>query len=124
MVSGNRGLAFEQAIFRNLGTIEVEDQILGVNYLKKLPYVDTNRIGVHGWSYGGFMTVSLMLKHPGVFKVAVAGGPVIDWKFYEVMYGERYMDTPDENPIGYDNANLLNFAKNLKRKTIDHPWNH
>ena len=116
--SSNRGLAFEQAIYRNLGTIEVEDQMLGVDYLKKLSYVDTTRIGVHGWSYGGFMTVSMMLKHSDVFKVAVAGGPVIDWKFYEVMYGERYMDTPDENPIGYDNANLLNYAKDLKGKLL------
>jgi len=116
--SANRGLAFEQAIFRNLGTIELEDQMLGVKYLKKLSYVDTTRIGVHGWSFGGFMTVSLMLKQPDVFKAAVAGGPVIDWKFYEVMYGERYMDTPDENPVGYDNANLLNYAKNLKGKLL------
>jgi len=116
--SSNRGQAFEQAIFRNLGTIEVEDQMLGVDYLKKLSYVDTSKIGVHGWSYGGFMTVSMMLKYPDVFKVAVAGGPVIDWKFYEVMYGERYMDTPDENPLGYDNANLLNYAKDLKGKLL------
>jgi len=116
--SANRGLAFEQATFRNLGTIELEDQMLGVDYLKKLPFVDTSRIGVHGWSYGGFMTVSLMLKQSNTFKVAVAGGPVIDWKFYEVMYGERYMDTPDENPLGYDNANLLNYAKNLKGKLL------
>jgi dipeptidyl-peptidase-4 len=116
--SSNRGLAFEQAIYRNLGSIEVEDQMLGVDYLKKLSYVDTARIGVHGWSYGGFMTISLLLKHPDVFKVAVAGGPVIDWKFYEVMYGERYMDTPDENPLGYDNANLLNYVDNLKGKLL------
>jgi dipeptidyl-peptidase-4 len=116
--SANRGLAFEQATFRNLGAIELEDQMLGVDYLKKLPFVDTSRIGVHGWSYGGFMTVSLMLKQSNTFKVAVAGGPVIDWKFYEVMYGERYMDTPDENPLGYDNANLLNYAKNLKGKLL------
>lgn len=116
--SANRGLAFEQAIHRNVGTIEAEDQMLGVDYLKKLSYVDTSKIGVHGWSYGGFMTVSMMLKYPDVFKVAVAGGPVIDWKFYEVMYGERYMDTSDENPLGYDNANLLNYAKDLKGKLL------
>ncbi len=116
--TSNRGMAFEQAIFRNIGTAEAEDQMLGIDYLKKLSFVDTSRIGVHGWSYGGFMTVSLLLKNPGVFKVAVAGGPVIDWKYYEVMYGERYMDTPDENPIGYDNANLLNYVKNLKGKLL------
>lgn len=130
--SSDRGLKFEQAIFRNVGTIEMEDQLLGVNYLKKLSYVDTTRMGINGWSYGGFMTINMLLKNPGLFKAAVAGGPVIDWKFYEVMYGERYMDTPDENPLGYDNADLLNYVKDLKGKllvihgTIDNTvvWQH
>jgi dipeptidyl-peptidase-4 len=116
--SKNRGRAFEQAIFRNLGTIELDDQIAGVDYLRSLPYVDTARMGVHGWSYGGFMTTSLMLKRPGVFKVAVAGGPVIDWSYYEVMYTERYMDTPLENPAGYWNANLTNHVKNLNGRLL------
>lgn len=110
----NRGADFEQIIHRQLGVKEMADQMVGVNYLKGLSYVDSNRIGVHGWSFGGFMTISLMLKHPDVFKVGVAGGPVTDWKFYEVMYGERYMDTPDENSEGYWNADLKNFVKNLK----------
>ncbi len=108
-----RGLDFEQAIHRQLGTVEVEDQMAGVNYLKSLAYVDTNRIGVHGWSYGGFMTISLLTRQPGVFKVGVAGGPVIDWRYYEVMYGERYMDTPQSNKEGFDKANLLNYVQNL-----------
>ncbi len=112
--SANRGRDFEQVIHRHLGTNEIKDQITGVNYLKTLPYVDTARIGVHGWSFGGFMTTSLMLRTPGVFKVGVGGGPVIDWKYYEVMYGERYMDTPQENPEGYKEASLLNYVKNLK----------
>ena len=116
--SANRGRDFEQAIFRNLGTVEVKDQMAGVNYLKGLPYVDSTRIGVDGWSYGGFMTISMKLKNPGVFKVAVAGGPVIDWKYYEVMYGERYMDTPQTNPEGYKNASLLNYVDNLKGKLL------
>ena len=116
--SANRGRDFEQAIFRNLGTLEVKDQMAGVNYLKSLPFVDTSRIGVDGWSYGGFMTISLKLKNPGVFKVAVAGGPVIDWKYYEVMYGERYMDTPQTNPEGYKNASLLNYVDNLEGKLL------
>lgn len=116
--SSNRGLKFEQATFRNLGTVEMEDQLKGVDYLKSLPFVDAARIGVHGWSYGGFMTTSLMLRHPGVFKCAVAGGPVMDWKMYEVMYTERYMDTPQENPEGYENANLLTKVKNLKGKLL------
>lgn len=116
--SANRGRDFEQAIFRNCGTVEVDDQMVGVNYLKTLPYVDADRIGVDGWSYGGFLTVSLMLKHPGVFKVGVAGGPVIDWKYYEIMYGERYMDTPQTNPEGYDNSNLLNYVDQLEGKLL------
>ena len=116
--SWNRGLDFEQATFRHLGDVEMDDQLKGVAYLKKLPYVDTARMGVHGWSYGGFMTTSLMLKHPGVFKCAVAGGPVMDWKMYEVMYTERYMDRPQDNPTGYANANLLDKVKNLRGKLL------
>jgi dipeptidyl-peptidase-4 len=112
--SANRGLDFEQAIFRNCGTVEVSDQMVGVNYLKSLPYIDPERIGVSGWSYGGFMTLSLMLREPDVFKAGVCGGPVTDWKYYEVMYGERYMDTPEENPEGYKQASLLERAGNLK----------
>ena len=116
--SANRGRDFEQTIFRNCGTAEVADQMVGVNYLKSLPYVDSTRIGVDGWSYGGFMTVSLKLREPGVFKVAVAGGPVIDWKYYEVMYGERYMDTPQTNPEGYKKASTLNYVDNLEGKLL------
>lgn len=116
--SGNRGLAFEQATFRQLGTAEMDDQLQGVDYLKSLPYVDGNRLGVHGWSFGGFMTTSLMLRHPGVFKCGVAGGPVIDWRLYEIMYTERYMDSPQQNPQGYELANLLNKTKNLKGKLL------
>ena len=114
--SENRGRDFEQATFRQLGQIEMQDQMQGVEYLKSLPYVDMNRLGVHGWSFGGFMTISLMLNYPDVFKVGVAGGPVIDWKWYEVMYGERYMDTPQQNPEGYAKASLIDKAKNLKGK--------
>jgi dipeptidyl-peptidase-4 len=112
--SEHRGLAFEQATFRNLGVEEMKDQLKGVDYLKSLPYVDGNRLGVHGWSFGGFMTTSLMTTYPDVFKVGVAGGPVIDWKYYEVMYGERYMDTPESNPEGYKNSDLTQRAGDLK----------
>ena len=111
-----RGRDFEQATFRQLGQREMEDQMEGVKYLQSLPYVDADRIGVHGWSFGGFMTISLMVNHPDVFKVGVAGGPVIDWKWYEVMYGERYMDTPQSNPDGYETTSLIPQAKNLKGK--------
>ena len=109
-----RGLKFEQATFRHLGDEEMKDQLCGVEFLKSQPYVDADRLGVHGWSYGGFMTTNLMCTYPDVFKVGVAGGPVIDWKYYEVMYGERYMDRPDENPEGYVSSSLLPKAKNLK----------
>ena len=112
--SENRGRDFEQATFRQLGQVEMQDQMEGIRFLKSLPYVDTDRIGVHGWSFGGFMTISLMLNYPDVFKVGVAGGPVIDWKWYEVMYGERYMDTPQQNPEGYEKTSLVNKAGNLK----------
>ena len=111
-----RGRDFEQATFRQLGQIEMQDQMKGVEYLRSLPYVDMDRLGVHGWSFGGFMTISLMTNYPDVFKVGVAGGPVIDWKWYEVMYGERYMDTPETNPEGYEKISLLSKAKNLKGK--------
>ncbi|MBK8946370.1 MAG: DPP IV N-terminal domain-containing protein [Ignavibacteriae bacterium] len=116
--SANRGLEFEQAIFRNLGTVEIEDQLVGINYLKNLNFIDHERIGVFGWSYGGFMTTSLMLRTNNTFKVGVGGGAVIDWKFYEIMYGERYMDTPETNPEGYKNASLLNYIENLNGKLL------
>ncbi|BDS10219.1 S9 family peptidase [Aureispira anguillae] len=112
--SANRGLEFENVIHRQLSKNEMEDQMVGVDYLKTLPYADTDKMAVHGWSYGGFMTTSLMLKYPDVFKVGVAGGPVTDWNYYEVMYGERYMDKPEENPEGYKETQLKNYVKNLK----------
>ena len=114
--SENRGLEFEQATWHKLGKVEMLDQMKGVDYLKSLPYVDANRLGVHGWSYGGFMTISLMTNYPDVFKVGVAGGPVIDWKWYEVMYGERYMGAPDTNKEGIEACSLIPMAKNLKGK--------
>ena len=112
--SENRGRDFEQVTFRQLGQVEMLDQMKGVDFLRSLPYVDMQRLGVHGWSFGGFMTITLMLNHPDVFKVGVAGGPVIDWKWYEVMYGERYMDTPQQNPEGYAKTSLISKASNLK----------
>ena len=114
----NRGSEFEKAIHKQCGQAEMADQMEGIKMLMELPYVDTDRIGVHGWSYGGFMTISLMTNYPEVFKVGVSGGPVIDWKWYEVMYGERYMDHPDVNPEGYAKTSLINSAKNLKGKLL------
>ncbi len=116
--SDNRGFAFESVIHGRLGVNEMDDQLKGVEYLKSLPYVDGNRLAVHGWSFGGFMTTSLMLRKPDTFKVGVAGGPVTDWKWYEIMYGERYMDTPEENQKGFDEASTLNYVNNLKGKLL------
>ncbi len=116
--SANRGFNFENQIHRQIGEVEMEDQLTGVEYLKSLTYVDSKRLAVHGWSYGGFMTTSLMLRHPGVFTTAVAGGPVIDWKWYEIMYGERYMDSPQENPKGYKKNSLMQYVKNLDGKLL------
>ncbi|RYZ19071.1 MAG: S9 family peptidase [Chitinophagaceae bacterium] len=112
--SDNRGRAFEQAVFRKAGEPQLEDLRKGVDWLRSLPYADTNRMGLFGWSYGGFMTIDFMLRFPGVFKAAVAGGPVTDWRYYEVMYGERYMDMPQENPQGYAATDLTKQAGNLK----------
>lgn len=112
--SDNRGLEFENCTFRQLGVEEMKDQVEGAKFLQSLPYVNADKIGVHGWSFGGFMTTNLMLTYPEIFKVGVAGGPVIDWQYYEVMYGERYMDTPQTNPEGYKNSNLKLKARNLK----------
>lgn len=116
--SANRGFAFESAIHRQLGTAEIEDQIAGVHFLKSQGFIDTARVGVYGWSFGGFMATSLMTRTPGEFKVGVAGGPVIDWKMYEIMYTERYMDTPAENPEGYAKSSLFQYIPNLRGKLL------
>ena len=116
--TSNRGAAFEKAINRRCGQEEMKDQMVGINWLRSLPFVDASRIGVHGWSYGGFMTISLLTTYPDVFKVGVAGGPVIDWKWYEIMYGERYMDTPETNPEGFETTSLIGKAKDLKGKLL------
>jgi dipeptidyl-peptidase-4 len=116
--TSNRGRDFENIIHRQCGQREMIDQVKGVEFLKSKSWVDADRIGVHGWSYGGFMTISLITNYPDIYKVAVAGGPVIDWKWYEVMYGERYMDTPEENPDGYSKTSLINKAKDLKGKLL------
>lgn len=116
--SANRGHEFESSVHRQLGTNEMSDQLAGINHLKNLAYIDANRIGVFGWSFGGFMTTTLMTRAPGVFKVGVAGGPVINWALYEIMYTERYMDLPSENPEGYKNNNLLNYIGSLQDKLL------
>jgi len=114
----NRGLEYEQAIHKQCGQVEMADQLVGIEMLKSLPYVDSNRIGVHGWSYGGFMTISLMTNFPEIFKVGVAGGPVIDWKWYEIMYGERYMETEATNADGFKRTSLMKKVNDLKGKLL------
>ena len=116
--SAHRGKEFEQVIHRQLGTQEMADQLAGVEWLKKQSYVNPARMAVHGWSFGGFMTTSLMLRAPGTFKVGVAGGPVIDWRLYEVMYTERYMDTPQENAEGFDTNNCTKYVDKLQGKLL------
>lgn len=116
--SSHRGKAFEQATFRRLGVAEREDQLLGVAHLKQQPWVDTTRIGVHGWSFGGYLTASLLLHHPGVFRCGIAGAPVTDWKYYEIMYTERYMDSPQTNADGYTASSLLTYAGQLKDRLL------
>ena len=116
--SDNRGLAFEQAIWHRLGETESADQMCGVTYLKSLPYIDPERIGIYGWSYGGFMTTYMKLNYPETFKVGVCGGPVLDWSRYEVMYGERYMGKPQDNAEGYAANCLVTKAGKLKGKLL------
>lgn len=116
--SDARGKDFEHVIHRQLGVNEVADQLKGVEFMKNKGFVDENKIGVYGWSFGGFMTLSLLLEYPETFKVGVAGGPVTDWKYYEVMYGERYMDTPEENPEGYEKSSVISKAGKLNSKLL------
>lgn len=116
--SANRGKDFEQAIWKQVGTVEMQDQMTGVDFLKSMPWVDKDRIGVYGWSFGGFMTTNLMLTHSDTFKVGVAGGPVMDWSRYEIMYGERYNGSPQDNPEGYKANNLTLRAGDLKGRLL------
>lgn len=118
--SAYRGHAFESAVFRRLGDLEIQDQLVGVKHLKEQSFIDTTRLGVYGWSYGGFMATSLLTRPEalGVFKCGVAGGPVMDWRMYEIMYTERYMDTPQENPDGYAKNSLFNHIDNLTGRLL------
>jgi dipeptidyl-peptidase-4 len=112
-----RGRDFEQSVFRKLGSNERDDQLAGVKFLTQQPFVDAKRMGVFGWSFGGFMSITMMTR-ADVFKAGVAGGPVIDWSLYEIMYTERYMDKPDQNPEGYKESDVTNYVKNLKGKML------
>jgi dipeptidyl-peptidase 4 len=109
-----RGHAFQtSAIYKRSGEVELKDQLAGVDYLKSLSFVDPARIGIWGWSYGGYFTL-YAVTHSNAFKCAVAGAPVTDWKFYDTIYTERYMKTPQENPEGYKKSSILESAENLQ----------
>jgi dipeptidyl-peptidase-4 len=116
--SSGRGHAFETPVFRKLGSTELADQVAGVDYLVSLGFVDRARVGIRGWSYGGFMTLNAMLNAPDVFRAGIAGAPVTDWHNYDTIYTERYMGLPKDNPDGYLNSALPAQAKNLKGKLM------
>jgi dipeptidyl-peptidase-4 len=109
-----RGTKFESAIHRRMGTVEVEDQVRGVEFLRTLPYVDAQRVGVFGWSYGGYLSLMCMVRAPDHFTAGVAGAPVTDWHLYDTHYTERYMDTPADNPAGYADGSVMTHARNLR----------
>jgi dipeptidyl-peptidase-4 len=116
--SSGRGHAFESVIHRHMGENELADQLAGVSYLKSLPYVDGARIGIWGWSYGGYMTCYTMLNAADVFKAGFAGAPVTDWRQYDTIYTERYMSRPQDNPDGYKNSSPVTHAAKLKGKLL------
>jgi dipeptidyl-peptidase-4 len=116
--SSGRGHAFESPVFRKLGSTELADQVAGVEYLVSLGFVDRARVGIRGWSYGGFMTLNAMLNAPDVFRAGIAGAPVTDWHNYDTIYTERYMGLPKDNPDGYQSTALPPKAKNLKGKLM------
>ena len=116
--SSGRGHAFETPVFRKLGSVELADQVAGVEYLISLGFVDKTRVGIRGWSYGGFMTLNAMLNAPDVFRAGIAGAPVTDWHNYDTIYTERYMGLPRDNPDGYKNTALRAQAKSLQGKLL------
>lgn len=116
--TGMRGEEFKKKTYLQLGKMESDDQIAIAKELGKLPYVDKNRIGIWGWSYGGFMSSTCLFKGDGIFKMAIAVAPVSNWRYYDNIYTERYMRTPAENPTGYDNNAPEKMAKNMKGKFL------
>jgi dipeptidyl-peptidase-4 len=116
--SAFRGTAFQAPIHDQLGNVEVADQLQGAFWLGSQAFVDPARIGVWGWSYGGYMTLMLMFKAPDVFHVGVSGAPVTDWALYDTHYTERYLDRPQNNAAGYSASSVLPYAKDLKGKLL------
>lgn len=116
--TGGRGAVFTKQIYLHLGQKEVDDQIQAAQYFGRLPYIDAERIGVFGWSYGGYMAANCITRGAGVFKAAISVAPVTHWKFYDSIYTERFMRTPEENPEGYESGSPLNYANLLKGKYL------
>ena len=116
--SANRGVAFESPIYQRLGEVEVEDQLTGVAYLKSLPWVDSSRLGVFGHSYGGYMTLMLMMKSPGTFKAGISVAPVTDWELYDTHYTERFLGSPLENSAGYTASNVFPYISGLSGQLL------
>jgi dipeptidyl-peptidase-4 len=112
--SGERGVAFESPLHLRMGQVEVADQVRGVEYLRTLPYVDARRIGIFGWSYGGYMTLMCLLTAPDYFQAGVSGAPVTDWRLYDTHYTERYLDQPDENATGYEASAVMPHVPTLR----------
>jgi dipeptidyl-peptidase-4 len=112
--SANRGKAFEAPISKAFGEVDLEDQIQGVNYLQSLPFVDSNRIGIYGWSYGGYLTLMAMCKAPHLFKVGSSGAPVTDWFLYDTAYTERYLGLPKDDPESYGRASVFSWTQGLQ----------
>jgi dipeptidyl-peptidase-4 len=112
--TGHRGVRFETALHRRFGSVEVEDQVAGAEFLKSLPYVDGERIGIFGWSYGGYMALMCAMQAPDAFAAAIAGAPVTDWRLYDTHYTERYLGTPQENPDGYAWSDVITHAEGLR----------
>ncbi|WP_083918337.1 S9 family peptidase [Woodsholea maritima] len=116
--SWNRGHAFEAALHRDMGNVEVQDQLKGLDYLKSLDFVDGERVGLWGWSYGGYMTLMTTLQAPGAYAAAVSGAPVSDWSLYDTHYTERYMGTPENNPDGYARSDVMTHIENYQTPTL------
>jgi dipeptidyl-peptidase-4 len=116
--TGLRGTRFETALGGRLGGVEITDQVRGVEFLRGLPYVDAKRIGIFGWSYGGYMTLMCLMQAPDAFAAGVAGAPVTDWVLYDTHYTERYLSTPQTNAAGYAAANVLTYAGQLSRPLL------
>jgi dipeptidyl-peptidase-4 len=116
--TGARGRAWRKIIYKQMGVIETKDQAAAARAIGRLPYVDSTRIGIWGWSYGGFMSLNVITQAPDVYRMAIAVAPVTHWKFYDTIYTERYMGLPQDNAAGYDKGSPVTYAKNLRGRLL------